>query len=672
MWIIVAIIVLFVLCMMFIIWALPVLMGLIIIGVGNGLHRSARGKFAPAWWNVVTIVLTIITTIIWNADIFGENVDTGPVPLIILGIYALGSLFVFAFYSAAAKKKEETEYLRRRTGATHRSSSYNATQKTYTERQSTSETYATKKSNETIQTKETEPIHTVADAIEAIADVYEEYGNVWCEEEISLLTDDYSMALSTYPNPKLPLSRIMKELSAAYRREIDRARPLAGALEHSVLRLTQFKHFTTEEVEAIADIYDDFVSIAESLTERYNSVDSFSQTLKNARDIPYAEIVSAFKSTAAVLDRYCKQMKEILAIHSAMNRDLYEVLQYANKHTGPVRSRDTFENDSNGMTRLATVKRNLIVDKKIFDRYGLTFICNLVEDCDTLQLNFELSNTKQLVAKMSRDDEFTIKANVYDKNNNLLCVEETWVEYSQLRSDYVADYLYFSSDTMVNAYSMRIYAIDPVEDHIVTNGAYEDFVLNETYVSQFNNILNDSLKLIKSTVYPNTFFKRLDDALQNAKKIVELSQSEGHRKYAQEIVEDLTHNRDAYIVQFIDRCFDAGKLYSVKGELLSGKYDISASVLDYVHKRLTELEEDDADGGVEEYIYCSISFGTPRKTYYYRTTDETLKCGDEVIVLVGKEGKKSIGTIEKIEYFKSGTTPYPPKLTKEILGKCTI
>lgn len=113
---------------------------------------------------------------------------------------------------------------------------------------------------------------------------------------------------------------------------------------------------------------------------------------------------------------------------------------------------------------LTRVRRNLVIETDVFLRYGMIFRCHLVEECDTLQLNFELSKTKQLASKMNKDAFFIIKANVYDAKGNLLCIEEEFVEYRQLRRGYAADYLYFSSDSMSEAHSMKVYAIDPTED----------------------------------------------------------------------------------------------------------------------------------------------------------------------------------------------------------------
>ena len=70
------------------------------------------------------------------------------------------------------------------------------------------------------------------------------------------------------------------------------------------------------------------------------------------------------------------------------------------------------EESNRASSLLSRVKRNVTVDRTIFNKYGIDFKCNLVEECDTLQLNFELSNTKLLASKIDRDTELFLKANV--------------------------------------------------------------------------------------------------------------------------------------------------------------------------------------------------------------------------------------------------------------------
>lgn len=193
-------------------------------------------------------------------------------------------------------------------------------------------------------------------------------------------------------------------------------------------------------------------------------------------------------------------------------------------------------------------------------------------------------------------------------------------------------------------------------------------LLDEEVASQFYDMLAESLSLMDTTLYPKTFFGRYKDALFNAKKFLEYSHRWRHRVAVRDVIHDLTEHRTAKIEGFVYRCYLKDKLYFIKDELLSGQYDIPSDVVDYV-EQLLSLYDDDYVPESGEYIYCSVSFNSEGKTYYYKTDNEELKCGDKVIVPVGKEERPEIATIEKIEKFSAGNTPFPPRLTKDILGK---
>ena len=88
----------------------PILMGLIIIIIANAVSKFKRGKMASVLWNIVTVGVTIFATgMLWK-DIFDDAVDTGPLPFIILSLYGLGSLIVFAIPEAIREHNERKEY----------------------------------------------------------------------------------------------------------------------------------------------------------------------------------------------------------------------------------------------------------------------------------------------------------------------------------------------------------------------------------------------------------------------------------------------------------------------------------------------------------------------------------------------------------------------------------
>lgn len=70
-------------------------------------------------------------------------------------------------------------------------------------------------------------------------------------------------------------------------------------------------------------------------------------------------------------------------------------------------------------------------------------------------------------------------------------------------------------------------------------------------------------------------------------------------------------------------------------------------------------------------IYCSVSFPGGSKTYYYRTEDDSLRVGDEVVVPAGKDNRPALVTIEEVEYFAPEAVPLPEEQTKWILRRAT-
>ena len=88
----------------------PILMGLIIIIIANAVSKFKRGKMASVLWNIVTVGVTIFATVMLWKDIFDDTVDTGPLPFIILSLYGLGSLIIFARPEAIREHRERKEY----------------------------------------------------------------------------------------------------------------------------------------------------------------------------------------------------------------------------------------------------------------------------------------------------------------------------------------------------------------------------------------------------------------------------------------------------------------------------------------------------------------------------------------------------------------------------------
>ena len=70
-----------------------------------------------------------------------------------------------------------------------------------------------------------------------------------------------------------------------------------------------------------------------------------------------------------------------------------------------------------------------------------------------------------------------------------------------------------------------------------------------------------------------------------------------------------------------------------------------------------------------QYIYCSLTFGSSKKTYYYRTEDDNIEEGDLVIVPVGSDNHEAEALVVKVEYYNKEDVPFPLNKTKFIIEK---
>ncbi len=69
------------------------------------------------------------------------------------------------------------------------------------------------------------------------------------------------------------------------------------------------------------------------------------------------------------------------------------------------------------------------------------------------------------------------------------------------------------------------------------------------------------------------------------------------------------------------------------------------------------------------YIYCAVEFTPGGKRYHYRTDDDSICAGDEVIVPVGSAGEKKVVRVVEKLYCTGANAPFPPEHTKKIIGK---
>lgn len=296
---------------------------------------------------------------------------------------------------------------------------------------------------------------------------------------------------------------------------------------------------------------------------------------------------------------------------------------------------DEYEYTSN---RLARVRKNLTVDQEVFRQYGMTFKCNLIEECDTLQLNFELMNTKQLAAAIEKDTDLFIKANVYDSRGNLLCIEEVWVEYRQLRRGYASDFFYFSSESMTRAYSVKVYAIDPTDD-------FDEYDKEEFEVNFENERLEEPMA-------------DEDGSLDVPPEFTQIASSE-YRKY-------LGAEPPQEFVQSAYRDYQ-GWDEDLRRGMRKSSSDPSKKVYDW--KAMETWEDYPAPDYDAVHTYCQVALTENGRTYYYRTRNPELKVGDKVYVPFGYNAPKKIGMIVSMEEYVGHDAPFPLEKTKYIIGK---
>ncbi len=99
--------------------------------------------------------------------------------------------------------------------------------------------------------------------------------------------------------------------------------------------------------------------------------------------------------------------------------------------------------------------------------------------------------------------------------------------------------------------------------------------------AQHDRILNDSIELIQTTVYPDTFFSRYALALKEAKLIIEQSPDTSYGEYASEVLAILTEDKEEIIMDFFERWYFLGKLSHVKDDIISHKDEIPPQSYEY-------------------------------------------------------------------------------------------
>lgn len=88
-------------------------------------------------------------------------------------------------------------------------------------------------------------------------------------------------------------------------------------------------------------------------------------------------------------------------------------------------------------------------------------------------------------------------------------------------------------------------------------------------------------------------------------------------------------------------------------------------------KKYYSKEDCASQSGTDQkvYTYCGVALPGSNSIYYYRTEDETLCIGDNVVVPAGSDNKETVGEIVTVEKHGRKTAPYPVERTKSILSR---
>ena len=89
-----------------IVYIAPIVIGLFALVAGNIVRKSKQGKFAPVWWDILTVIITSLSTWMLWEDMANEAVDFGFDPFLILIIYTLSSICLLALLKAKKKHKK--------------------------------------------------------------------------------------------------------------------------------------------------------------------------------------------------------------------------------------------------------------------------------------------------------------------------------------------------------------------------------------------------------------------------------------------------------------------------------------------------------------------------------------------------------------------------------------
>ena len=90
-----------------VVFALPIVAGLLVVILFNALCRKAIERWAPIWWNLLSCGIVAWTTAMFWKDVRSDAVDTGAWPFLILLAYGYASLLWLLAVLLMERRKEQ-------------------------------------------------------------------------------------------------------------------------------------------------------------------------------------------------------------------------------------------------------------------------------------------------------------------------------------------------------------------------------------------------------------------------------------------------------------------------------------------------------------------------------------------------------------------------------------
>ena len=244
--------------------------------------------------------------------------------------------------------------------------------------------------------------------------------------------------------------------------------------------------------------------------------------------------------------------------------------------------------------------------------------------------------------RIEEEEEFDIvKTNFLSEMDGWAHYETETVEYKIENGENYCFTIKYKDGTKIYR---KFHETSPLTERLLTyvkeDSEPDDISVVDPITSRFEEIINDSLSLLDTTINPETYFSRYRIALDNAKRLLENTNVQHYKEYALDIINDLTENKTANYKEFIDRCYDEEVLYSYKQQFLSGAYELPVEVDKYVKSLLKKLETEEKANTPKER-FAVIDLETTGLNYNFNRQP-----GDEIIsvAIIDQDGNVLLDT----------------------------